>query len=227
MIRKYIMIALSLLMALSLYSCIYEEGDEVAAQAFAMMTAQEKILYDAVEKQWNQKKLLPIRNAVRARKVRPDDNSFPFKDIASVIEKINTVTMVMDSNWSEDTITKKEKAKFNSVDPTWYRKLLGETIKPQKKTRIAKAIPSKKSYSGKPSPPKNPIATRVDNDDLLPLEEYEELRFLMKRCQEAKDIFNIMVTRGSPLTYDDRNEIYEKLLICEARRVNENMRGAE
>lgn len=226
--NKYFRIVLCIIIALSLYSCIYEEGDETAAQAFAMMTAQEKILYDAVEKQWNQKKLLPIRNAVRARKVKPLETEVPFKDLAPIIEKTNSVIMVMDSNWGEDTRAKKEKAKWNSIDPDWYRKILGyvgKTETAKKQNRVVRAIKSIES-STKPAPPKNPVATAIINvDDLIPLDEYEELRYMMRDCPEAKTLYDKIVGRAVPLTYNDRNKLYEKVLVCEAERVNNSLRG--
>jgi len=208
----------------SLSACIYDEGDEVAAQAFEKMTAQEKMLYDAVAKQWNQKKLRPIRDAIRlGRKIKPEEAFTPFSDIGALIEKNDSVTLIMDSGWGEDTIRKKRGAKWSVVDPDWFRKITGQGIATKEPQRI---------YNKVISPPSNPKASKVElpveeinKEELVPFEELDELRYLMKGCDEAIRIFDAIISKGYPLTYGDRERIFVRVLFCEAERVNDKIRG--
>ena len=83
-----------LIMLSLLTGCIdtYSETDVVAKKAFDLMTTQEKAMHDKVMDGFSQKYLKSIRNDVRKRLVKPEENDAPFIDIANIIKFNNLFT---------------------------------------------------------------------------------------------------------------------------------------
>ncbi len=98
----------------------YEEGDKEANKAFDLMTVQEKIFYDAVEKEWSPSRLIAIRDSVRTRESAPLELTIPFIDIANVIKTNNDITLKVPDNWQTDSKNRAILARWDRIEGSWY-----------------------------------------------------------------------------------------------------------
>lgn len=230
--------------------CNYTEGDDKAAQAFNLMTTKEKLIYDRAAKNWNEKVLMPIRQAVHKRQAPPSEDFYSFADITEIVKSVNEVNMAMDPNWGADQTNKKTAAKFSNIDPEWYRSVIlkGDTAEIKKLVEKAKADAEKlaaleaaakekeeKDQVRDEQPKSQPVAyiapkpvyeESVNLSDLVPEHEYSDIQFEITGCQPAIDHLNDIITNyRRPITHADREELIKLSLYCKTVELGELVNG--
>jgi len=215
----------------------YDEGDEAAQQAFNKMTEQEKAYYSKVQNAWGQQYLKFIRAATRKRTYKPDESAIPFGDIPKIIVSTNDVTMTIEESWTGDTRKKRRANKFSEIDGRWYDKVLtlargGEEDDPWKKQSYKPVrqepapvsepmyVDSFKVSSPPPKPEEFEEDVQYDLNDLLPEDEYLDLKLQISKCPLAKDYLSKVVRSGRPITLKDRDVMVEKALYCKSVALN-------
>ncbi len=210
----------------------YGEGDVVAETTWTVMNIREKSMYDKVEEKWGRQVLLPIREQIRLRKVKPDEDAIPFYDITIIIKTINEIKMISSDKTSDSNAQKKyNNKKWDVLFPDWYYKY----VDPQKgnfnkketpttgfiqKTPPPKKVPPKKE-APKPSSFKSKSIETYTIEDLLPDREYSKIKRLVQDCDESRQLLDNIISSGRPLTYSDRDAIKERYLFCKAMSLTE------
>lgn len=214
-------------LCLSLFGCEnYTEGDLKADRAFKNMSSKEKIIYEAVQSLWGEKKLLRVREAVReSRSEKPSELSIPFKDLGDVIRTNNVITLKIGTHWTNHSKKKYAAAKWSAVDSQWYEAITGDNDSVDEVDRINKEIKKTEYKENEKKIQKLKKQTKRDDNisNLISLEELTELKYQMNRCKKAKDIFQKIVEEKRPLTFDDHDKIMTEVLICATSKINESL----
>lgn len=202
-------------------SC-YGEGSDLASMAFDYMTIKERMLYDRVDRIWEIDALEPVRNGIRiVRSKKPNENSFPFLDIADIIIKNNDINLINAENWTEEQKFIRESAKWSKIDPIWYSQL---------KNKSKLEIPTNEKSVSSSDPPKNPIIINPSTSDIeinnnfISINELNDLRSEMRGCKEAIAIFQSIISRGKLITYKDRDAINERVLFCTSKKISDYLK---
>jgi len=215
----------------------YSEGDELANKAFEKMTEQEKTYYSKVQDAWGEKYLTFIRAAIRKRMYKPDESSIPFGDIPKLIVSTNDVTMTIEESWTGDTRKRRGANKFSEIDGRWYDKIRTLATGGEKEDSWKKQ--SYKPAKQEPPPVSEPMyvdsfvvssppprveefeeGVQYDMDDLLPDDEYLDLKLQISKCPLAKAYLSKVVRSGRPITLKDRDVMVEKALYCKSVALN-------
>lgn len=206
----------------------YDEGDQRAKQSFEKMTIVERGMYDAVEKAWNQKYLVNIRQAVSSREVKPLENNIPFIDIANVIKSNNDITLKIEDSWRTDTKNEAISGRWDRLDGKWYVKIITKLgIKEADIRRqdfvVEEIIPDKPVDSDvviQPSPIDEKSAREEKYfdtvDDIILLEEYDDLYYSLRGCQPAIDKYGTMIETRL-ITNGDRDFLIQMATKCKAQ----------
>jgi len=225
---KILKIVLCVMTALFMVGCNFSEGDETAKQSFELMNSQEKAMHDLVMKEFNEKAVLSVREAVRTRKAKPPVSATPFTDIAGVIKHCNDAILIPRDFWSnEDSIDEAQRAKFSSQDGDWYRKIVkistGENyVEPIK--QVASEPIKIDNFDKKFEIAKVEEKRVVLNPkDLLPLDKYQDVKFLARGCEQAISIIESAASQDRPLTEEDFKNIQYEKAVCETKKLNENL----
>lgn len=229
--RLLIILCILILACIMLIGCgdYYEEGDEQGKQAMDLMTTTESILYKRVQDEWGQKRLLNVRNAIRNRAMKPDEDNIAFLDIAKVIKTNNDVTMVFESSWGTDTRNKYAAARWDAIDKDWFRQILIECglginnkhIRRQPEVKTA-AILDVKSKVVKVEEPEFK-ETEVQTYELLDEDEIYELEYLIRDCDSAKNLLSKIVREGRPLVKTDKDELTKRAMFCKATQLRNSL----
>ena len=239
-----ILIISMLITSLFIISCsTYTEGDSVAAISFQKMTIQEKTMYDAVEKEWYEKELMAIREAVGRRDIAPRENAVPFIDIANVIKTNNNITLTIEdkNSWNTDHKNRAIKCRWDRLDEDWYRKLLlsigvkdytVQELIPEDKDEDEKVI------KGKPLTQKEEISNGlkeinayldehpevIENNvkDIVPESKYDDIFYEIRKCDEAIDMYKQMIETRL-LTWDDYYILVKLSTKCKAIQIGEKL----
>ena len=215
-------IGIFITLCIIIISCSYDEGEMLAEEAFSKMSTRERILYNSVAENWTQNYLVHIRNAVRERHVKPKESTIPFQDISEIIMLNNNATLKLSSQWSEDYKKRMKESKWSEIDPSWYNTIVEISNGGEKKEEQKKISKPKKS---KNSPPKNiKIVSSNQDNGYISIDDLNELRYEIRGCSKAAELFNSIVLKGEPLTYSDRDKIEEKILICVAEKINNKIK---
>jgi hypothetical protein len=180
-------------------------------------------MHDLVDTKFSEKRLISVRDAVRNRLKKPDENSIPFMDIASVIKFCNENVLIPEDEWnSTDNQRDAEKVRFSKQDRAWYQKILiasgdGEEVKEEQESapsgRIKQIIEHIKLK-----------ITETDKDsDMLPLKHYREVKFMARGCDGAIAIIKLAASKNRPLTNKDADDILYQKSVCETKKLNDNM----
>lgn len=209
----------------------YDETDITAATTWELMTIREKSMYDRVQKQWGQNKLGPIREELRKRKLKPDEDAIPFSDIFTILKTINEVKMVVEDQ-SKDYQDNYRAAKWDKLFSEWYyvyvdpqggnfnKKAPATTTGFVQKEEVVKEI-DKKSETTKPSSYKSKSVDTYTIDDLISEREYSKIKKLIRDCDGARQLLDSIVSLGRPLTKSDRDAIKERYLYCKTLSLTE------
>lgn len=212
---KKAMLFLPLLLFIAGCSSEYSEGLTKASQAFKLMTAKEKQIYDLVYDNWGHEKLKHLREGIRnSREEKPVEESVPFEYLGDIIKTIETVQMISKDTWSSVQLKRYNLSRFSVIDPRWYRSIT-DNVKVAVRPKTLGA-----SLTASFSKAKSQLLNKqleIDVRDLIAIEEYEELRHEMRGCPEAIDILQSIVNSGRPLTIADRDVITRMILYCKAR----------
>jgi len=213
----------------------YSEGDMTAGNTWPLMTVQEMQYYNAVQSVWGQSYLANLRSAIRNRTDKPKEDEIPFIDLGPIIKTTEEIEMVTKDNWKSDHIKKANNARFSTIDPQWY-KLITKSEPPVypdpveeeeslerdtgddeiKNSRIQ--MPRKASYESQNK-------RQMDLTDFVSADVYDDIKFDIRSCPEAKTFFNqIVLNEGRPLTVEDCRIIRQHVLLCKAKEISESMK---
>lgn len=237
---KLLKIVMCILTALTIAGCVYTEGDEKAEQSFDLMTSQEKAMHDLVMKEFNEKAVMSVREAVWQRSIKPSENAMPFRDIPGVIKHCNDAILIPRDFWNdEDSIDGAQRAKFSSQDKAWFMKIVkmasGENYEEEEyDTQLPVAeVTNKYEEQAVRTEIKQRIYKEasklieevevVDQSDLLPLDEYDDIRFLARGCDSAIALVDKAASNERPLTIQDKVDITYQKSICETKKLNDNL----
>lgn len=223
--KSFLIVAIVCFFIIAIFGCNYDEGDDIAAETWPKMTAQEKIIYDKVNSQWGQRSLMHLREAIRNRQIKPNEKSIPFIDIANVVITTNN-SLEFASSDTDSTKVKKDKARFNNVDTKWYRRLLGEGNNEQEIYEVTVIeTTSKETQEEKPNivygrekPEPEP---KPSEDELLKEKDIFDLRMRVRDCKPAISIIQNVASKNRPLTISDKSDIMYEISICETKRLSE------
>jgi len=240
MIVSYIVICISLVF---IRCSTYTEGDSAAAVAFQKMTVQEKTMYDAVEKEWYEKELMAIREAVGRRDIAPRENSTPFIDIANVIKTNNNITLTIEdkNNWNTYHKNRAIKCRWDRLDEDWYRKLL--LTLGVKEYELQELIPIKEEVvEDKPLTQKEKDLEYIGNGlkeineyldehpeviednvkNIIPQSKYDDIFYEIRKCDEAIVTYHQMIETRL-LTWDDYYTLVKLSTKCKAIQIGEKL----
>lgn len=231
-------ITLALIPLLFLSGCdYYDEGDVIAEESFSKMNMSEKSMYDAVEEEWGQSRLLNIRKAVATREATPLESSIPFIDIANVIKSNNDLTLKVDDAWRTDAKNDAIAARWDRLDNKWYLKII------QKLGMKEDDIQLQEFVVEEVIPDKPPIVTEIldDNDydstnetpeekeyfdtrnDIILLEDYDDLYYSLRGCKPAIDKYGTMIEERL-ITKGDREWLLQIATKCKAEKIGAKLR---
>ena len=236
-----ILIISMLITSLFIISCsTYTEGDSVAAISFQKMTIQEKTMYDAVEKEWYEKELMAVRDAVGRRDIAPRETAIPFIDIANVIKTNNNVTLTIEDkhNWNTDHKNRAIKCRWDRLDEDWYRKLLlsigvkdytvQELIPIEEKVVEDKPLTQKEKdleYIGNSLKEINNALDKrqeVNVKDIVPESKYDDIFYDIRKCDEAIDMYHQIID-DRLLTWEDYEFLTRISIKCKAIQIGEKL----
>jgi len=216
----------------SVQGCNYTEGDDKADLSFNLMTSQEKAMHDKALEQFGEKRLMSVRTAVGKRTVKPNENSLPFMDIANVIKHCDeTILVPSDARNDTDGQERARRVKFSSQDFEWYKKIVkkvtGEDYVAPEKPVASKPISEdevkdnfvKRLELAK----KDEERVEINPEDLLPLDKYQDVKFLARGCEQAISIIESAAGQDRPLTEEDFKNIQYEKAVCETKKLNENL----
>jgi len=220
---KSFSIALLLIaLALGSVSCVYTEGDNVAKQAFTLMSAKERVIYDQVESEWGEAALVRLREAVRQRQVKANETSLPFIDVKDVVVLINDTTLTLEKHprskqLDSDEKTKALNNKFDRLAPEWYAKL---TNRPPAKVLVAEK-PEPQVQEGKGVVIKQttvvPDPSPVDEGDLASGEDLSRFKTDIILCPDLAEFVASKVDVGKPVLKADLPKMERISAICKAK----------
>ena len=195
-------------------------------KAFAQMTVQEKILHDKVKNSWGQEKLLGLRDIVRQRPGKPDEDSIPFVDLAKTIVTINDVVLNPDGQSND-----RRNSRFSVISPKWFS-YIEEVAAGRKKAPTQEYIEvmeeePKESETEEPKEKeevevaefKEPAPVVYNPGDVAEDDAVKSLRLSLLMCDEARAYFDEIVDAGRPVLNRDVNKIRELTSICRAREM--------
>lgn len=226
---KILKIVMCILVALSMVGCVYTEGDNEAEASFNLMTSQEKAMHDKAMEMFGEKRLMSVRTSVAKRKVRPNESSMPFMDIANVIKHSDESILVpTDARNDTDGQEKARRVKFSSQDFDWYKKIVKratgkdytEPIKPVSSKPMS-VDEVKDEFDKKLERAKERV--EVNQDDLLSTDDYSEVQFLATGCERAKSIVESAASQNRPLTVEDFQNIEYESAVCKTKELNDNL----
>ena len=226
---KLLKIVMCILTALTIAGCNYSEGDDKAERSFELMTSQEKAMHDLVAKEFNEKAVMSVREAVRQRTIRPPENTMPFGDIPGVIKHCNDAILIPRDFWStEENIDGAQRAKFSSQDKEWFRKIFKLTTGEDYEEEYDEQLPIEKAQLTirdmiLKEPTQKTVEFEMNKEDLLPLNEYDDIRFLARGCDSAIALVDRAASNERPLTIQDKVDITYQKSICETKKLNDNL----
>lgn len=211
----------------------YDEGDEVAKQSFNKMTSQEKIIYNAVQMQWGQRRLKSIREAISTRESKPSENNLAFQDIAAVIKTNNNVTLTLESNWTVSQKNSCIMSRWDRIDEDWYRKLLStigikdivyEEPIPEEKVIEEKKAEQEEIKTGSIAIngyiDEHPEVVAIDIKDIIPESKYDDLYYEIKNCDNAVFRYKQIISERL-LTWQDYELLIRISIKCKAIKIGE------
>ncbi len=212
---------------------IYIESEAATAAVFQKMTIQEKTMYDAVEKEWYEKELISIREAVGRRDIAPKENSTPFMDIANIIKTNNDITLTIEdkNNWNTDHKNRAIKCRWDRLDEDWYRKL--SLSVGGKDYTAQELIPTEeKIIEDKSSIPKEEDLKYISNDfdeqqksnvkDIIPESKYDDIFYKIRKCDEAIFMYKQIIDERL-LTWGDYELLIKISVKCKAIQIGEKL----
>lgn len=233
--QKFILILLILLsLGLGLGCSFYNEGDDVAKQAFDKMTIEEKTIYNAVQDVWSQSHLEQLRDAIRLREIKPDESNIPFIDVAKIIISNNNVTLKIKDGWDTDTKNKKILGRWSRINQDWYKQILASNgivdFKPKKLIPVIKDVEENKVVSNYITQPQLQLYTNKNSTeekitvltDLLKKDEYDDLYFEIKNCEEAVKYYNEVV-KDRLVSYEDKDILTTLSIKCKAIKISNKL----
>ena len=219
-----------MILVFSIHGCTYDEGDDVAQASFDLMTTQEKAMHDKAMEMYNQSRLRSVREAVGKRGVKPAENQIPFIDISNIIKFCNENILVPSEVRSDtDGQLKAKKAKFSGQDYNWYKKIIKEAtgedyVQPLEEKKPSPVQEEKIVFDRQLEViEEEEIEEVVNQNNLLPLDEYDDIGFLARGCDSAIAIVDKAASNDRPLTIQDKVDITYQKSICETKNLNDNL----
>jgi len=230
---KAVLSALMLMILIfSIQGCNYSEGDDEAQASFDLMTTQEKAMHDKAMDTYGEKRLMSVREAVGKRGVRPDENKTPFIDVANVIKFCNeNILIPTDVANSTDAQLKAKKANFSGQDFNWYKKIikqatgedLDEIQEETEKLAIKNFDSRVKLMAIIEEQVKEKERVVIDRGELLPLEQYRDVKQMARGCESAIAIVESAASQDRPLTHKDADDIQYEKSVCETKKLSDNL----